>query len=175
MRRWGLLGVLVVLALMLQVSVLDAFAWHGIVPDLALLVVVGAALVRGSEFGLVAGFAAGVLLDVAPPADHLAGRWALALLVVGYLAGRVGEDDGRGLGQDRRRIAPTVAVATVAAASFVGSSLFALTGLLFRDPAVGTGDLLATIGISLVWDVLLAPFVLPPVMAAFRAVEPGRA
>jgi len=175
MRRWLLLGALVVLALVLQVSVLDAFAWHGIVPDLALLVVVGAALVRGSEFGMVAGFAAGVLLDLAPPADHLAGRWALALLIVGYLAGRVGEDDTQAPALGRHRVAPATVVATVAAGSFVGSSLFALTGLLLRDPAVGIGDLLPAIGISLAWDVLLAPFVLPPVMAAFRAVDPVRA
>lgn len=168
MKHWILLGVLVSLALVLQVSVFDAFAWQGIVPDLALLVVVGAALVRGSEFGMVAGFAAGCLLDLAPPADHLGGRWALALLVVGYVAGRVREEDDAG-------VRPATALATVAACSFVGSSLFALTGIALRDSAAGLGDLLPSIGISLVWDVLLAPFLLPVVMAAFRRVDPARA
>ena len=44
----------------------------------------------------------GLLLDLAPPADHVVGRWALALIVVGYVAGRmrtsgptVGHRDGR--------------------------------------------------------------------------------
>jgi rod shape-determining protein MreD len=167
--RIALTAGLVLLAVVLQASVLDAFAWHGIVPDLALLVVVGAALVRGGEFGMVAGFAAGVVLDLAPPADHLAGRWALALLVVGYVAGRVRQDARPGT-------TPTVTtvMATVAACSFVGSSVYALTGLVLRDPAIGMGELLEVVAVSLVWDVLLAPLVVPPVMAAFRRLEPAR-
>ena len=41
---------------------------------------------------MLVGFAAGLALDLAPPADHLAGRWALALVVVGYVAGRARRD-----------------------------------------------------------------------------------
>jgi rod shape-determining protein MreD len=167
--RVALTAALITLAVVLQTSVLDAFAWHGIVPDLTLLVVVAAALVRGGEFGMVTGFAAGVVLDLAPPADHLAGRWALALLVVGYVAGRVRQDARPGTTPTA-----TTVMATVAACSFVGSSIFALTGLVLRDPAVGIGELLQVIAISLAWDLLLAPFVLPAVMAALRRLEPER-
>jgi rod shape-determining protein MreD len=167
--RIALTAALISLAVVLQASVFDAFAWHGIVPDLALLVVVGAALVRGGEFGMVTGFAAGVVLDLAPPADHLAGRWALALVVVGFVAGRVRQDARPGTTPTA-----TTVMATVAACSFVGSSIFALTGIVLRDPSVGFGELLQVIAISLVWDVLLAPLVLPPVMAAFRRLEPAR-
>lgn len=167
--RVALTAALVTLAVVLQTSVLDAFAWHGIGPDLALLVVVGAGLARGGEFGLVTGFAAGLVLDLAPPADHLAGRWALALLVVGYVAGRVRQDARPGTVPTA-----TTVMATVGACSFVGSSVFALTGILLRDPAVGVGDLLQAIAVSLLWDLLLAPLVLPAVMAAFRRLEPAR-
>jgi rod shape-determining protein MreD len=167
--RIALTGALITLAVVLQVSVFDSFAWHGIVPDLALLVVVGAALVRGGEFGMITGFAAGLVLDLAPPADHLAGRWALALLVVGYLAGRVRQDARPGT----TPTATTVMV-TVAACSFVGSSIFALTGIVLRDPAVDVGQVLQAIAISLLWDLLLAPLVLPAVMAALRRLEPAR-
>ena len=158
--------VAVTLALVLQVSLFPHVAWAGVVPNLCLLVVVGAALVRGAQFAMVLGFVAGVLLDLAPPADHLAGRWALALVVVGYLAGRV-----------RTGPRPTAAavVATVAASSFVATSLFAITGLVLRDPVLGVGELLEVILVALVWDVVLTPFVLPPVMAAFRRLEPHRA
>ena len=153
------------LALVLQVSVFPHLAWQGIVPNLCLLVVVGAALTRGPQFAVVLGFLAGVALDLAPPADHVAGRWALALVVVGYLAGRVRQD-----------VRPTAmaVVATVAASSFVGTSVFAISGLVLRDPALAVPDLLRVILVAVVWDVLLTPFVLPLVMRMFQLPEPAR-
>lgn len=155
----------VLLALLLQVSLMPHLAWQGVVPNLVLLVVVAAALTRGPQFAMVAGFAAGALLDLAPPADHTAGRWALALVVVGYVAGRV-----------RSEATPTATtvVATVAASSFVGTSLFAMTGLVLGELSVGVGELLLVIGLAVVWDVVLTPFVLPPLMAMFRRLEPAR-
>jgi rod shape-determining protein MreD len=162
----GLLAVVaVIFAVVLQVSLFPHLAWQGVVPNLALLVVVGAALVRGPQFAAVLGFAAGVLIDLAPPADHVAGRWALALVVVGYLAGRIRQD-----------IKPNAwaVVGAVAASSFVGTSVFALSGLLLRDPVVPVSEMLEVILVAVVWDVLLTPFVLPPVMGMFRRLEPAR-
>ena len=159
-------GALVVVALLLQVSVFPHVAWEGVVPNLALLVVVGAALTRGPQFAMTLGFAAGVLLDLAPPADHTAGRWALALLLVGYVAGRVR--------QDLRPSAGSV-VATVAASSFLGTSVFALSGLVLGDLDVGFVGLLQVIGIAVVWDVLLTPLVLPLVMRVLERLEPATA
>ena len=155
----------VCVALVLQVSVFPHFAWDGIVPNLCLLVVVGAALTRGPQFAVLLGFAAGLTLDLTPPADHVAGRWALALVVVGYVAGRV-----------RRDVRPpaTAVLATVAASSFVGTSVYALTGLVLQDPGVGVGGLLQVVLVGVLWDLLLTPFVLPPVMAMFRRLEPDR-
>ena len=159
-------GLAVGLALVLQVSLFPHLAWHGIVPNLCLLVVVGAALTRGPQFAAVLGFTAGVLLDLAPPADHVAGRWALALVIVGYLAGRVRQD-----------VRPTAiaVVVTVAASSFVGTSVFALSGLLLRDPALSVPDLLQVILVAVVWDIVLTPFVLPLVMRMFHRLQPARA
>lgn len=155
----------VVLALLLQVSLAPHLAWQGVVPNLVLLVVVAAALTRGPQFAMVLGFAAGALLDLAPPADHTAGRWALALVIVGYVAGRV-----------RSEASPTATtvVSTVAASSFVATSLFAMTGLLLGELSVGVGELLLVVGLAVVWDVVLTPFVLPPLMAMFRRLEPAR-
>ena len=162
------IGVLVVtVALVVQVSLFPQLhlAWEGIVPNLVLLVVVAAALTRGAQFAAVLGFAAGVLLDLAPPADHVAGRWALALVVVGYVAGRVHQE---------QRPSATTVVATVAVSSFVGTSVFALTGLLLQDPLIEVGSLLQVIGVAVLWDVLLTPFVLPVLMGGFRRLEPDR-
>src|ERR1700748_2106161 len=91
-QRAAVAGALVVIALLLQVAVFPHVAWEGIVPDLCLLVVVAAALVRGPAFAATLGFFAGLLLDLAPPADHTAGRWALALVAVGYVAGLMRQD-----------------------------------------------------------------------------------
>jgi rod shape-determining protein MreD len=156
----------VVTALVLQVTVFPYVAWDGVVPNLVLLVVVAAALTRGPQFAVVLGFAAGVSLDLAPPADHVAGRWALALVLVGYLAGRVR--------QDQKPTTSTV-VMTVAGASFIGSSVFALSGMLLGEPGGGVGGVLAVVLVAVLWDVLLTPFVLPPLMGMFRRLEPDRA
>ncbi len=155
----------VALALVLQVSVFPHLAWNGIVPNLCLLIVVAAALTRGPQFAAVLGFVAGVALDLVPPADHIAGRWALALVVVGYVAGRVRQDV---------KPTATAVVVTVAVSSFVGTSIFALSGILLRDPALAVPDLLQVILVAVIWDIALTPFVLPPVMAMFRRLEPDR-
>lgn len=157
---------LVVVALILQVTLFPYVAWHGIVPNLCLLVVVGAALTRGPQFAMTLGFAAGVLLDLAPPADHVAGRWAVALVLVGYVAGRVRQDV---------RPSAVGVVTTVAASSFLGTSVFALSGLLLGDLDVGVPGLLQVIGVAVVWDVLLTPFVLPLVMRILDRLEPATA
>jgi rod shape-determining protein MreD len=153
------------LALALQVSVFPHLAWEGIVPNLCLLVVVAAALVRGAQFAMLLGFVAGLMLDLAPPADHVAGRWALALVVVGYVAGRFRQDTS---------LSATGVVATVAASSFVGTSVFALSGALLRDPSIAFGEMVQVIAIAVAWDVLLTPFVMPAVMTLFRRLEPDR-
>lgn len=155
----------VMIALLLQTTVFPHLAWHGVVPDLVLLVVVGAGLVRGSHFAMVLGFSAGVLLDLAPPADHVAGRWALALMLAGYVAGRVRQDTP-----------PTVvtSLATVASCSFLASSVFALSGLVLQDPSATVPDLLQVVLTAVVWDVVLAPFVIPVVARALGRLEPER-
>ena len=65
-------------------------------------------------------------------------------------------------------------VATVAVSSFVGTSVFALTGMLLGESAFGVVTLLQVILVAVVWDVLLTPFVLPPLMGMFRRLEPDR-
>ncbi|MDQ3307474.1 MAG: rod shape-determining protein MreD, partial [Actinomycetota bacterium] len=85
--RIAVVTVLIVVTVTLQMSIFSHFSIRGVVPDLALLVVIAAALVRGPSYAALVGFAAGLVLDLAPPADHTAGRWALSLVLVGYLAG----------------------------------------------------------------------------------------
>ncbi len=122
-------------------------------------VVVAAALTCSPRQSLLLAFTGGVMLDLVPPADHYAGRWALALLLVAWCVQASRQGTRPGFGQT---------FVTAAAASFVGSSLFALSGLLLGDPEVGVGALLQTIMAAWAWDVVLTPLVVPVTMVAFR-------
>ena len=159
LSRTGLVGGVILLAVLLQVTVFPAFAVNGVVPNFALVVVVAAAISRGPQFGAVVGFVAGLLVDLAPPADHVAGRWALAFVLVALLAGRVRNDARR---------SPLAALATVAVCSFVGTSVFALSGELLGDHALPAGQVVQVIVIALLWDIVVAPLLLPVLLPLFE-------
>ncbi|MEU8518137.1 rod shape-determining protein MreD [Streptomyces sp. NBC_01216] len=155
---------LVVVALVVQVSVLARLQLPGAVPDLVLLTVLGLALVYGPVGGCLIGFGAGLLADLAPPADHAVGRYALVLCVIGYLAGLARPDNGR-------LKSATGPMAVVVAAAIGSTLLYAGVGALVGDTAarhVGLGSLLFT---AAVYDLLLAPFAVPLIMALARRAE----
>ena len=62
----------------------------------------------------------------------------------------------------------------IAACSFVGVSVFELTGLVLRDPLVDVPVLLETVAIALVSDLLLGALVVPAVLALDARLEPDR-
>ncbi|MEC4014845.1 rod shape-determining protein MreD [Streptomyces sp. H27-D2] len=164
LNRMLLSTVLVVVALVVQVSVLARLQLPGAVPDLTLLVVLGLALVYGHVGGALVGFGAGLLADLAPPADHAVGRYALVLCVIGYLVGLAKPETG----QIKSATGPLVVVVGAA----IGSTLlYAGVGALVGDTAareVGIGGLLFT---AALYDLLLAPFIVPLVMILARRVE----
>ncbi|MCW2807639.1 MAG: rod shape-determining protein [Marmoricola sp.] len=157
--RMGLVGFVILLAVVLQVAVFSLFSVNGVVPNLAMIVVVAATIARGPQFGATVGFVAGLLLDLAPPADHVAGRWALALVLVAILAGRVRTDARR---------SPIAGLATVAVCSFIATSVFALSGVVLGDHALPASEMTQVIGIALLWDIVCAPLLLPGLMALFE-------
>ncbi|MGS2587889.1 rod shape-determining protein MreD [Streptomyces hebeiensis] len=155
---------LIVVALVVQVTILARLQLPGAVPDLMLLVVLALAFVYGHVSGALIGFGAGLLADLAPPADHAAGRYALVLCVIGYLAGLAKPEKG----QMRTALGPMTAVVAAALGSTL---LYAAVGALVGDTAarhVGLGGLLFT---AAVYDLLLAPFTIPLVMALARKAE----
>ncbi|MEU3343744.1 rod shape-determining protein MreD [Streptomyces sp. NPDC006700] len=155
---------LVVVALVIQVSVLSRLHLPGAVPDLLLLTVLGLAMVYGHVGGALVGFGAGLLADIAPPADHAAGRYALVLCVIGYLAGLIKPENG----QVKSATGP---MAVVVGAALGSTLLYAGVGALVGDTAarhVGLGGLLLT---AAVYDLLLAPFVVPGIMWLARRAE----
>ncbi|MGW7690181.1 rod shape-determining protein MreD [Streptomyces asiaticus] len=155
---------LVVFALVVQICVLARLQLPGAVPDLLLLVVLGLALVYGHTGGALIGFGAGLLADFAPPADHAAGRYALVLCVIGYLAGLAKPESG----QLRSATGPML---VVVAAAIGATLLYAGVGILVGDDAarqVGLGKLLFT---AALYDLLLAPFTVPMIMGLARRSE----
>ncbi|MEU1591965.1 rod shape-determining protein MreD [Streptomyces sp. NPDC005708] len=164
LNRMLLSTTLVIVALVIQVCVLARLHLPGAVPDLVLLTVVALALVYGHVGGCLIGFGAGLLSDLAPPADHAAGRYALVLCVIGYLAGLARPDNGR-------LKSATAPMAVVVAAAIGSTLLYAGVGALVGDTAarhVGLAGLLFT---AAVYDLLLAPFVVPGIMALARRAE----
>jgi rod shape-determining protein MreD len=155
---------LIVFTVTLQVSVFNHFAFDGVAPDMALLLVIGAALVRGPTYAALVGFAAGLVLDLAPPADHTAGRWALALVVVGYLAG-LAKADGSQAGGGTLLI--------VTSGAFIGTSLYAMSGLVLGEQSVTVSSALHVVPIAIGYDVLLTPFVIPLLLVVFRRLQPA--
>ncbi|MFF4815235.1 rod shape-determining protein MreD [Kitasatospora sp. NPDC001309] len=154
-------AVLILLGLILQVSVFGRLQLPGATPDILLLVVVGLAMVYGPTGGCLVGFSAGLLADLAPPSDHAIGRYALVLCLMGYAAGLLRPEHGR-----QRSVSGALLV--VGAAAIASTLLYALVGALVGDTAarhVGLGGLVVS---ALLYDLLLAPFVVPLVMMLGR-------
>ncbi|MER8186331.1 rod shape-determining protein MreD [Kitasatospora sp. NPDC094015] len=159
---------LLLLALVIQVSVLGRLQLPGATPDLLMLVVVGLALVYGPSGGALVGFAGGLLADLAPPSDHAIGRYALVLCLVGYAAGLLRPEAGR------QRSALS-ALLVVASAAVVSTLLYATVGALVGDTAARHVGLTGLVLSALLYDVLLAPFVVPAVMLLARRFDHGPA
>src|SRR5215468_3133008 len=151
MRRALLATVAVLAAIVLQVTVLNNLPFPGgSQPDLVLVVVVAMALASGPLEGAVIGFAAGLALDIAPPASGLVGQSALVFCLVGYGCGRL-----RGP-LERSAWLPVAGVALGAAA---GEALYALVGLIFGDPDVSWQAARQVLPAAVTYDLLISPFV----------------
>jgi rod shape-determining protein MreD len=151
-RRLILSVVLVAVALAAQLTIVNRLALPGGGgPDLVLLVVVALALTGGPLAGTLTGFLAGLALDVAPPAGHTVGEYALVFCVVGYVCGRLA-----GLGDE----SPSLYVAISAGAAAVGAVLYAVLGVMLSDPQVTWSSVQHVLPSAVVYNVLLSPFVL---------------
>lgn len=152
MRRALLATAAVLAAVVLQVTVLNNLSFPGgSSPNLVLVVVVAMALASGPLEGAVIGFAAGLAIDIAPPATDLLGQSALVFCLVGYGCGKL-----RGT-LERSAWLPVAGVALGAAA---GEALYALAGLTFGDPDITVQAVRQVLPAAVFYDILLSPFVL---------------
>lgn len=156
-------SMLVLTLVPLQYAVVSRLPLPGVGPDLLLVAVAAVALTRGPSAGLVFGFAAGLVADVAPPADHTIGRLALAYALAGYAAGLLADE------ADRSAFLP---MAVVGLAGVVALGLYAGVGALLGDVRITGSALARGVPSSVLYDVLLTPFVVPSVAAVSRRLEP---
>lgn len=82
-------GGVLLLAALVQVSMASSIEVAEGHPDLVLVLVIAIALLRGPVFGAVAGFWAGLVLDIA--SLETLGLTSLLLTLAGYFAGRLGD------------------------------------------------------------------------------------
>ncbi|MBS2961697.1 rod shape-determining protein MreD [Actinocrinis puniceicyclus] len=90
--RAALVATAAIVTLVLELSVAPRLHLPYAVPDLVVLAVFAFAAQWGAAAGASAGFAIGLVQDLAPPGLGALGRNALVLTVVGALAGRVGRE-----------------------------------------------------------------------------------
>ncbi|MGW6282384.1 rod shape-determining protein MreD [Kribbella sp. NPDC055071] len=166
--RIGLAALFLMAAVTVQTSVLTNIAVAGVTCDLTLIVVIALALSRGPEWGALAGFSGGLLLDVVPPADHTAGRWALSLAIAGYVAGLIRRETSTG------PVGPLGVALTVVLGTVISLFLYSATGSLLHDPSVDWGEFGVRIGIAAGYDVVGAIVVIPLVMWIMGRITPAR-
>ena len=160
MRRAALSVVLLAVALTVQLTVVNRLSLPGAgAPDLVLLTVVAFGMCSRPATAAVIGFCAGLCLDVAPPGSYLIGEYALVFCLVGYLCGRI-----RGLLNQSAMLMIAGAMAAAAA----GEALVALLGLAISDPQVSWTAVQQVLPASIIYDVVVSPFLLYLVMRAVR-------
>ena len=158
-----LVGVVLVTALLIQLVALPLLHLPGATPDLLLVTVVALGLAGGTSRGASAGFAAGLLLDLAPPADGVLGMSAVVLTVVGYLAGMLGERP------DRPAVATIALVGLLAGGAVLA---LALLGGVVADPRISWDRLPGLVLTQALYACVLAAFIVPGIAALIRRVEP---
>lgn len=162
-RRVVLCALLIVIAVIVEVTVLAPLDFPGATPSLVLVVVAALAFAFGPTTGAACGFAAGLLLDLAPPATATLGISSLILTVIGYALGRVFDSDTRPL------VLTTLLTSSAAALSILAG---AVLGGLLGNPRIVWGDVPVMILTAALYAAILALLVIPVVNRLSRAFVP---
>ena len=158
-------------AVVVQVTVVNRLPLPGSAyPGLVLLVVTAIAVATGPTAGAVAGFAGGLMLDVAPPAAHYAGQDALVFCLAGFAAARAAQALRDHTGE-REPLAEFTIMAVTAAAGEAGQ---AALGLLLSDPDITASSAARMLPSAILYDLILAPFVFLAVHWVTHAIRRER-
>lgn len=169
-RRFLGLPVTLLIAVLVQVAVVNRAPLPGASgPDIVLLTVTALGAMLGPMTGLVAGFCGGLVLDVAPPAGHLAGAYALVFCLAGYACGRM-----RDFADPMEEHATTTTVTVMAIGAAGGEAMKAVLGLMVSDPDATGPAIKHVLPGAILYDLLFSPFVLwLTAMAVGRPARPN--
>lgn len=117
----------------------------GVAPALVTLVVIGIAAQIESEYLLLVGFTAGILMDLI--GGGTLGLWAMTLTLVAYGASRL---------KGRFSEGAVYIVAIVFALTISGQLIFVVLSTLFGHGTVGEPRVVANILLPSIWNVFLA-------------------
>lgn len=162
-RQALIIGGLTLVAVIVQVTLLSRLPLPGATPDLVVVTVVAIALAMGPTQGAIAGFTAGVLVDLAPPADTLLGVNAIVYLAIGFITGFVIDPRDRTVPLLMGLVGLSAGAAVIATA--------ALDALLGSDRVVW-GEVAGLALSSALYAVILAPVVILFVAWLVRRATP---
>ncbi len=163
--------VVVAVTVIVQLTIVDRIAFPGGAgPNLVLLAVAALALAGGPLTGMLTGFWAGLVLDVAPPGSHFVGQDALVFCLIGYACGLLADDPSGDAAEQGHTALFEILV--TAAGAVCGEALAALLGVMLSDPRVTWPAIRNVLPAAVAYDVLLCPFVLYAVAAALRLAGP---
>ena len=162
--RAALMVALVVTSVLLELVVLPWLHLPGATPDVVTVTVIALGMVGGPVRGALAGFGAGLLLDLVPPSVGLVGVTAVVLVAVGYAAGLLGQEGAR---------APLVQVGIVGLLSGAAVLGQALVGTVVGYDRVAWDRVPLLVLTQVVYALVLAAFVVPLVTWLWRKVTPS--
>ena len=166
------LAVALFAAVVIQLTVVNRLPLPGATaPDLVLLMVTAIAVATSPTTGAITGFASGLALDVAPPAVHYAGEYALVFCLVGYAAARV----VRAIWDTTGEHDPIIAFTVMAGAAAAGEAGKAALGMLLSDPDVTGAAVRSVLPGAILYDLLLSPLAFWLVARVTRGAAPERA
>ncbi|WP_242605704.1 rod shape-determining protein MreD [Frankia sp. Cppng1_Ct_nod] len=155
--------VTMVVAIVLQLSVVAALDLPLGPPDIVLIMLACAALVEGRLFGVIVGFVVGLVADLL--STHVLGQTTMIFCLVGY---------GVGLASDEAERTAYLPLVVVAAASALGTAGHAAMAAILGDVSLtGTQALLRTVGAAL-YALVLTPLVFPLVGVGLRRLRGDR-
>ncbi|MGH2751643.1 MAG: rod shape-determining protein MreD [Actinomycetota bacterium] len=170
---WSELGVgraaafagMLLLAVAVQSTLLAQATVLGVIPQLALVLVVSLAFLDGERVGTVVGFFGGLLIDTLLP-GAIMGLTALIFTLIGYAVGLL------------RYMAPPdsvwTPVLTVAGASAVAELGYAALAIIMGQRWVSFDETIKIAGLVVLYNTLLTPFVFPLVRRVADKFRPEK-